>query len=302
MITYFKRTVKDMTLSKIDSFETGCWINVLNPNPEELNFLVKEYNLDIELLQEGLDENELPRTDLSEKEKYLFVKTVNREKNTLNTFLIVLSENFILTLSSEEPQSVKEIIAGKTTFITTQRIKCLVTLLTNIVDKFELATTNIVKDVQRKKNTTLKLKEEDMESLLMYEDTLNNFVTTYYYHSLLFNKIRKKIKFYEEDQEDIEDLIVESTQGMNLCQRSLKTISNIRNFYSIILSNKLNRTIKILTVFTILITIPAAISSIYGMNVFLPLQENPFAFYYVLGIIVLLLGSFMYYLKARDLL
>ena len=84
----------------------------------------------------------------------------------------------------------------------------------------------------------------------------------------------KKIEFFEEDKEFINDLIIESDQGMNLCRNALKTITNLRHYYYIILSNRLNRTLKILTIFTILISIIAAVSSVYGMNIKLPFQDN----------------------------
>ena len=131
---------------------------------------------------------------------------------------------------------------------------------------------------------------------------MNNLVSSYYHMNLLYERIVKKIDFFEQDKEIIEDLITESDQGFNLCKSSLRNISNIREYYDISLSNRLNRIITILTIFTIIVSIPAAISGIYGMNVLLPFQTKPWAFYLISGIIVMICLGLFYYLKKKRII
>ncbi|HLD72554.1 MAG TPA: magnesium transporter CorA family protein [Candidatus Nanoarchaeia archaeon] len=302
MITYYKRTITAKHLKILDSYEEGSWINVINPTPEELESLEKDFSLNRELLDEGLDEHELPRLDSENGHLYLFVKTIFREKKSLGTLLIILNKDFVLTLAKDEPHSLKQIFDEKEEMITTQKTKFVIKLLSLINDNFEYVVSRIVKDVQSKKRITVKLKESEIEDLLQDEDFLNNLVVGYYYTSLLYSKMLKKIDIYEEDKEAIKDLIVESNQGLNLCRSSLKTISNLRHYYSIILSNKLNRTIKILTAFTILITLSAAVSSLYGMNIILPFQQNPHAFWYILSFMAGTMGIFIYYFYQKGIL
>jgi magnesium transporter len=144
--------------------------------------------------------------------------------------------------------------------------------------------------------------EEQLEDLLKKEKFLNSLVSSCYYLILLYERMIKKVDFFKEDEELIKDLIEEINEKFNICKSSLKTISNIRNHWTIILSNRLNKTITILTVFTIFITIPAAISGVYGMNVILPLQDNHFAFYCIVGIIVFTWVIFIGYLKKRKII
>src|SRR3989344_2000107 len=114
MITYYRNTPKGLTT--LPSFERNCWINVVNPTPEELNRLVEEYRLDRDLLVEGLDENELPRLDVDERTTYIFVKALASENNRLITFLIILQPHFLLTFSKEEASCIKSITQGKIRF------------------------------------------------------------------------------------------------------------------------------------------------------------------------------------------
>jgi len=301
MITYFKRTIRDKRIKRLPKFAIGSWINVVDPTIEEIRYLCKTFGLDKRNLLSSLDQNEIPRMEEDAESLYIFTKTMVGS-NELQTYLIVISEKFILTVSKNEPEFIKTILNNKIEFITTQKLKCLIKLLSMINKEFEKSTMNIVKLVNVKKNLTSKLKEHDVNELLKYEDILNSFVSSYYYMNLLYQRIIKRIRFFESDKEILEDLIVEANQGFDLCKSSLKTISNIRNYYLVLLSNKLNRIITILTIFTIFLSIPAAISGIYGMNVKLPLQENPLAFYYILPFIAMCWIFFLAYLKRQDVI
>ena len=283
--------------------EIGCWVNVVSPSLEEIDYLAQELKLDRRNLESGMDQNEIPRLDFVKDDIYVFTKIIPETKNReIETYLIIISETFILTLSQTEPSFVKKILKGKIRFITTQKLKCLIELFSLIDENFQKITIDVVKGVQGKKKLKADLKERELNSLLGEEDTLNNLVSSYYHMNLLYEKIVRKIKFFEQDKEIIEDLITEATQGFNLCKSSLKTISNIRNYYVVLLSNKLNKVITILTVFTVLITLPAAISGIYGMNILLPLQENPFIFYYLLFLITVIWAGFILYLKKKKII
>jgi len=216
--------------------------------------------------------------------------------------LIVKTKNFVLTLSKTEPIFIKEIIAEKINFITTQKLKCLIKIFSLINESFEKLTIEVVKRVQASRKANRELEEKELNALLDQENILNDLVSSYYYMNLLYERAVRRIKFFEQDKEIIEDLITESTQGLNLCKSFLKNISNVRSYYIIFLSNKLNKIITVLTIFTILISIPAAISGIYGMNIILPLSGNPLIFYYLILLIAGTWIGFILYLKKKKII
>ena len=298
MITYYKRAVKDEFLKQLDDFSVGCWINVVNPSKKELKFLEERFKLDKQNLSAGLDPNETPRVDIVEKEIYIFVKDIAQNKELI-TLLIVVANDFVLTLSCEETNVVKKIINNNLKVYTTQKLKSLIKILSQLNKSFEKATLEVVREVRSRRKNIKDLSEKDVTALLENEEILNNFIYYYYHMLILYNRMLKRIKFYEKDKEIIEDLVVEANEGFNLCKSSLKTISNIRDHYMILLSNKLNRVITVLTLVTIFISIPAAISGIYGMNIALPFQHSPFAFWYIILIIIFIWVAFYWYLKKR---
>ena len=110
------------------------------------------------------------------------------------------------------------------------------------------------------------------------------------------------MEFFEQDNEILEDLIIEAVEGVNLCTSSLKTISNIRNYYVVFLSNKLNKTITTLTVATIILSFATVIFGLFGMNVQLPFQEYADVVYYLVGIVFIICIGIIVYLKKRDII
>jgi len=98
----------------------------------------------------------------------------------------------------------------------------------------------------------------------------------------------KLLKMDEENENLFEDIITESKQAIEMANVYSDILSGMMDAFASIISNNLNIVMKILTLITIILSIPVVFSSLYGMNVKLPLQESPFAFFIVLVISLLL--------------
>ncbi len=66
------------------------------------------------------------------------------------------------------------------------------------------------------------------------------------------------------------------------------------------MTSTLNNSIRTLTVLTILLTIPTIVSSLYGMNVPLPLAGNPLAFWMVAVAILIAVAIVTLLFKKKD--
>ena len=93
---------------------------------------------------------------------------------------------------------------------------------------------------------------------------------------------------YEKDHNFLEDLLNASIQSEDLCSVNLRSIRSLRDSYQIIFTNQLNKTIKLLTALTIILSIPTMIASLYGMNVGLPIADRSNAFSIILIFIFIL--------------
>jgi len=301
MIKYYLKRIKDKKIIETKKFVRGSLIDIYNPTNEELELISKQFSLNLEMLKDGLDDDEIPRIDDDDKNSYIYVKSISK-RNELITLLLVVTDDFVIGLSKEETKLKELILNGKTKINTTQKKKLLINILSSNNEILEKSVEYEVKKVNTTKNKSENLKEKDLEELLRHEEYLNKLASAYNYMLHVYSKMIKKIRFYDEDEDLIEDLIVESEEGLNICTNSMKTISNIRNHYTLILSNKLNQTIKILTIFTIVLSITTAISGIYGMNIKLPFQENHYAILFVFGFMLILTILFLYLLRKREVL
>jgi len=167
---------------------------------------------------------------------------------------------------------------------------------------FSLSVRKILKEVKGDKRNIKKLNEKDILDLVLQEDMLNDYLFSFSPLIDMYNRILKfkDLKFKEDEREFIEDLVVDLNQTFNTCKSALKTISNMRNYYSTTLTNNLNRVITILTVFTIFLTIPAVISSVYGMNIPLPFQGIPNIFIFLVGATILIWAIIFFVFKKKK--
>lgn len=114
------------------------------------------------------------------------------------------------------------------------------------------------------------------KSLIYFEAALNDNMAVY----------QKLMAYLREQGENgfsdrIFDLHVEANQALTTAKIQLKILENLRDLFSNIVSNNLNIIMKIMTSATFIMTIPAIIAGLYGMNVKLPFQNLAYAFWLI---------------------
>jgi len=143
--------------------------------------------------------------------------------------------------------------------------------------------------------------DSDINELIRYEDLLNQYMSALIPVRNVFEAMLNGnyFKLEEEDSDLLNDMVISIRQSTEVCQVNLKSIKSLRDSYQILFTNKLNRTIQFLTAFTIIMTIPTIVASLFGMNVTLPFATDHFAFIYVLGIsfVAVIVFLFIFYKK-----
>ena len=79
-------------------------------------------------------------------------------------------------------------------------------------------------------------------------------------------------------------------------------LSGTMDTYASIISNNLNIVMKFLTLVTIVLAIPTLLFSMWGMNVELPFQHNPYGFLWILGITIVITLIVIWWFKKKDML
>ncbi len=104
------------------------------------------------------------------------------------------------------------------------------------------------------------------------------------------------------DEDRLEELEVDLQQQMELSIIYRALIQNAVDGYDSLVGHNLNAVIKTLTSISVLVSVPTLIASLYGMNLSLPLEENPFGFMIILGISMMTTLPILFYLRVRNLL
>ena len=292
MICIYKKTLKDNQLLRINDIEKGCWISVTDPSKSELGDLERKMNLDATIMEDGLDDNEIPRIHLENGTFYLIIRFPMEADGSIITvpLLVCVTTENIITMCKRESKVIAKFIGTKLSFCTTQKTQLLLKIILEIFGCYENFLSRILKDIKHKKIKINNLNNNDILYLVQEEETLNDFEMSLAHNINVLEKILsgRYITLYEKDKDITEDLFMDSKQTLEMSKVALKSIRNIREAYSTILSNELNKVIKVLTGATIVITIPNIVGSLFGMNVAIPFANDSLGFYYILFIITIL--------------
>lgn len=288
MITHYFRTIKDTELKTLETIRTGVWTHVVAPTEEEIVHITKELALDEAILEDARDFFEVPRMERSGGATYFFTRypfDEKKEDSGTAPLLVVMGESFVLTFALREVPQFSVFIEGKTEVVTTQKAKFFIQIMDSITTSFEKELIRFRKSVQKDRARLRRIGSREIERLVNFENDLNDIVSALVPTNSSLQQITNGnyLQLYNEDVELMHDLMIANSQLVDSARSVLKSIQNIRTAAESILTSKLNLTIRTLTVLTILLTIPTIIASLYGMNVPLPLENNPHAFWIVLG-------------------
>ncbi len=278
MIKYFLKKKLEKEFTAVKEYSKGCWVNVINPTDKEIDFLVKKFKLDKDNVIDGLDIYENPRFETENQKVYIFLTapTENLLSEYDSSFLIIYSKGLFITISKYSLEIIDKLLNIKTKSENFSFSRLLLKALFLISRMFEFSVRKIIREIKKNKKDLRKLTDKDIVKLIQEEDKLNQYISSFGATIRTYNQIlREKIfSHFKKDKERIEDLIIDLNETLTLCKYTLKSISNMRDYYSTKLSNDLNKKVTILTIFTIFLTIPTLIAGIYGMNIILPLQTS----------------------------
>jgi len=213
-----------------------------------------------------------------------------------------MEEAFVMTIAQRPVPQFESFISGKDIIYTTQKTKLFIQMMERVTESFEKQLISLRRAVHRDRVKLRKISNQEIVRFVNHEHKLNDMVAAVLPTNIALQQIKNghHIQVFDDDKELLEDLRIDNDQVVDSARLLLKTIQNVRNASEAILTNNLNSRIKTLTVLTILLTIPTVISSLYGMNVPLPFADAPYAFEFVVGVVVLAVGLMVWYFKRNE--
>jgi len=285
MIKYYYKSLRSQQVQELGEYKRGCWVYVEAPSPEEVEQIITKFKLDPGHIEDALDEDEMPRLEKEGDQSYIFVRYAykNAEAELVTVpLLFIFSDDIVMTISLVHLPCLEKFLKGKVEFATTQRAKLVLQLLHEIVEQYDAYINSTSKQIKliRSRLRGHEISNQDFIDFVVIEDELNEFLAALMPTNATLRRLLRGryIPLFAEDQDIIEDLLLNNEQSIEACNSNIKSIVNIREAYSSISSNNLNRTMKRLTVVTVMVVLPSMFFGLYGMNVDLPFQHEAWAF------------------------
>ncbi len=277
--------LKDASITKILK---GSWVHIENPSEQEIGQLAVDLKLDTDMLLDGIDQNETPRIEKYDGNTYLYVRYClpESEKLTTSPMLIVMTSDYLVTVCYK-PFTHFDTVQKKD-IQTSKRSQLLMEILSEINEGYKRRINSVSKRIWQIRSGLDKahINNKDFITFIDIEEDLSDFLMALEPMNTALNNLMagKYFRIDEDDRDSIEDFELSTEELIGLAQSRLRTIQNIREAYSTMTANNLNKVFKLMTSITILMSVFTIITGIYSMNVPLPLYHNPSVFWVILGV------------------
>lgn len=315
MIKVYNSELETNQLKTSEKIEKGCWISMLNPTEEEIKKVCKAVKIKEDFIRYPLDYEEKARIDEEDEDgTILFIVDVpilEKEKETeiyttMPLGMIVVRDEYFITVSLKRNRVIDNFEKNRVKAFSTYKKSRFLFQIMLINASYYLTYLKQINKETEIAESTLKtsMKNRELLKLLNLEKSLVYFTTSLKSNELVMEKtLRGKIlKLYEEDEDILEDAIIENKQAIEMSGIYRDILNGTMDAYASIISNNLNGVMKFLTSITIILAIPTLISSLWGMNVPVPLQNHPYGFPILVVVCVIITALSVLMLRKKDLL
>ena len=296
-------------------FEKGNWINMVSPSEEEIKEVCTNINIQENFIRYALDPEEKARIDIEDDDNTILfiidtpiteIEAGAKVYSTTPIGVIFARDDYILTVSLNKNPILEELEKKKIkNIITYKKSRMLLQLFYSNSEMFLHLLRKLNKETEIAENVLKNsMKNKELLKLLSLEKGLVYFTTSLKANEVVMEKTMRGtlIKLYDEDEDILEDAIIENKQAIEMAKIYRDILTGTMDAYASIISNNLNGVMKYLTSITIILAIPTMIASYWGMNVSLPMQNNPFGFVAIVLFSVLIGIIALLWLRKKGML
>ena len=274
------------------------WIHMSNPTDKEIELIASSAGVPEDMIKAALDEEERARVERDDDTGALLVVTdipftvedENHYTCTTPPFGFISTDSVMITVCLEEASLIDDMLSARFVkdFNLHKRTRFLIQLQYTISKKFLHYLKQLDRASQRVQNELEKsMKNSELIEMLDLENSLVYISTSLRSNSEELDKLPTMMKFFEEDEDLWEDVIIENKQAIEMSNIYRDILSGTMDAYASIISNNLNVVMKVLASITLLVSIPSLIAAFWGMNTGVPFEGESWGFWVVIGISVL---------------
>lgn len=301
-----------------DENEYIPWIQLVNPTDEEIESILKEYNMPRDFITSGLDKDERSRYEIFDDKMengflltvflYPIIRTNSQTMDYYDTLplSIVVADDVIITTSLETPSVLQQMAA-----IPDQVEKQFTSSFSWLLHLLWLISKDYIGYLKEIRTLLEDLEVQALSStdngvlyqIIGIDKALIYFETAIEGNAYILSEIESETEIADmndEQSEILRDVQIEHGQAANLVEQYIKIADKLSDALNNVINTNMNVIMKRLTDWTILLTIPTIIGGMWGMNIILPLTEHPHGFT-IISVVTIIICILVYqWLKKQN--
>jgi len=290
------------------------WHHILDPKEEDLQYLADNFYfhpLDIEDCRSKINQ----RSKIDIYDDYYFIILHFPKFDHINRFLktkevkIFWGEDYVITIGNThwvvkdlfndavaQAKRKEELEIGTSDALLYRILERLMQETFSLIRQIGVEVEYLNRDLFNKKA------EKTIERISVTRKNIILLNTIFKPQLPLFKKFETgAIVGYADNMEDYWGNILDYYQKTwDLTEDYAELIEGLSKTFDSLQANRTNQIMKILTIISSFILPLSLITGLYGMNVILPIQNNPYSFAIIMVIMVALAGSMFFYFKMKK--
>ncbi len=289
------------------------WHHILSPKDDDLDFLRENFHFHPLDLEDCRSLNQRPKIDIYDDYYFLILHFPNFDRN--NTFLttkevkIFWGEDFVITIGQSHWIVAKmfEEAQGQAERKEEFEIGTSDALLYKILEKLMQESLSMIRRIGSElefinRELFSKRAEKTIEEISVTRKNIILLNTIFKPQLRLFHKFETgAIEGFAENMEDYWGNILDYYQKMwDMTEDYEELIEGLSKTFDSLQANKINEIMKVLTLISSILLPLTFITGLYGMNIGLPFQNEPRAFWIVVVAMVTIVFTMVWFFKKKN--
>ncbi len=277
----------------------------VNPDEAEKRYLVDRLAIDEHTLNSSLDPDELSRVEFEPEHLAIILKRPKNYSSEYNflfkvasTGLFLFKDKLIVSLSEDIALFERKFFL-KVLSLHDVLLKLIYGSIFHFLEHLKII--NVISDALEQK-INMSMENKYLLNLFTLEKSLVYYLNAINSNGVLIEKIKNnttKIGLNQEHLEFLDDILIENNQCYKQAEIYSNILASLMDARVSIVSNNLNILMKTLNLITIGIMVPTLVVSIFSMNVGIPMQKHPLAFWMILGLALTSVVFFIWIWRLR---
>lgn len=286
---------------------------------EDRTKLIEKFDLTNEFLDYADDENERARLEFDENHQiWLVVYYVQNEikssaSKSTRPIAIIIKDSQLFLFTNKYTHYIKDYFMSADAHFQGDIEDRLWALIFYTFDRISDDYSDTINDINNQRNnmqdriekrrTSYKqiISLSNLQDTMIYISTaINNDYSVIKQIDIIANSKAETVDLTTKTKERLHDSAVEIEQLKDESDLSSDIIDRVSNTSNNILDNQMNNTMKVLTIYTIVLSVPTIISGFYGMNMQLPIADKKWSWVFSIIITIAMIIFVLWDLHRRN--